>query len=115
VTRRNEPWPEIPGEAEARRQEAEDRRELDRIDALLAHQPDERERAVLDLADEATERWEQRNGMRPAPRYGMRSSREIAEEGKRTHWPQATRQAYIDALDREDVVRAASRTYGGAA
>lgn len=112
------------------RQAAEDRRNNDRLEGLLTPPRDPeidrliaeqeaRDTARANADPEAMRReLEIRAGFRDPDEAGITpfsSSREIAAVGERNGWPQSTRRAFIEAMNREDAVRKASKSYGGAA
>ena len=119
MTRKNEPWPEMPGEAEALAQERAAMRELDEIDALITPPTTDLEQLALEEADAVEQRWRRRHGLPPTTetRAGFRSSAELREIGEARGWDHESRSAYLAAYEREDAVRKANRSSyrGGAA
>jgi len=109
VTRRNEPWPEIPGEAERRRQEAEDKRAMDELEELLTPPLSDLDHLALEEADRLEQSWRRRNGLEPSS-SAFRSSAELREIGKARGWDHESRAAYLAAYDREDAIRKANRS-----
>lgn len=122
MTRKN--WPEVPGDAEARRQEAADRREMDKLEELLTPPPDpELERLIAEQEARARSRanadpdairreLERRAGFGSDDEW-TGTADEIAAKGRAARWPGAARAAYLAAIEDEKIARRATRSYGG--
>lgn len=111
MTRKND-WPEVPGMAAVRRQEAEDKRALDEIERLTTPPLSDKDQLALEEAERVEQSWRRRKGL-DAPYSVLRSSTEIAREGRAAHWPGHLRAQYLAAIEDERIAGKATRSYGG--